>query len=140
VGCSKTSFEGSISGRLESTGTTGKWVLDHGVCFSGERDGYFGARVDAREDNGVVVKFVKDPIKGWAVIANMADTCKSDGGHCLAKIFTKADCSTYQIDLKLDPTRKSQFFDGNVAIDCSVEGAHVFGKLALSACRAPWGK
>jgi hypothetical protein len=42
------------------------------------------------------------------------------------------------VALKLDPARKSQCFDGNVSIDCSVEGARVFGKLALSACRAPW--
>jgi hypothetical protein len=86
--CSRTAFQGSASGRLESSGTTGTWVLDQCVCFSGERD----------------------------------------------------ECSTFQIDLKLDPTRKSQFFDGNVSIDCSVEGAHVHGKLALSACRAPMGK
>jgi hypothetical protein len=136
----KISSKGHFTGRIQSTGTTGTWVLDHGACFSGERDGYFGVSLETPEDDGIQVKFTKDPTKGWIMHANMADTCKGESKHCLAKWFDEKDCATLDVGLKLDPSMKSQYFNGTAAVDCSVEGAHVFGQVTVDACRAGYGK
>jgi hypothetical protein len=126
---------GSAKGRLESTGTTGTWALEKGDCFGGDRDGYFGAQVEQGKGSGVVVKFVKDPIKGWAVLVNEADSCKQGDKECKAIIFTAEDCKTFDIGIAVDPNMKSKYFGGDVSLDCSADDAHVFGKLTLKACR-----
>jgi hypothetical protein len=136
----KVTAKGNFTGRIESTGTTGTWVIDHGDCFSGERDGYFGVSLETPADDGIEVKFTKDPTKGWVMHANMADACKGAAEHCKAKWFDEEQCSTLDVGLKLDPSMKSQYFNGTAAFDCSVEGAHVFGKVTVEACRAPFGK
>ena len=137
TGC-KGMLVGSFTGKLESSGATGAWVLDHGPCYSGERRGFYGATVESPDQDGVIVKFVKDPIKSWTVIANMADTCKPGAtSECRAAIFTRDDCKTFAIDLQVDTTRKTQMFSGTVALDCATDDAHVAGKLELSACRTP---
>ncbi len=139
AGCSQSStmFEGKASGRIVSSGATGKWVLDHGACYSGEREGFFGVTVEAPQEHGPSVMFVKDPVGGWVVKARISGSCH--GRTCTSMVFKKHECSTLDVDLKLDPTRKSQFFDGSASIDCSVDGAHVVGKLTMNACRAPSG-
>jgi hypothetical protein len=140
AGCSESSIttEGKASGRIVSSGTTGKWVIDHANCYSGEREGFFGVTVEVPQHHGPWMMFVKDPVGGWVVKARISGSCHGD--TCTAKVFTKDECSTLNVDLKLDPSRKSQYFNGSASIDCSVEGAHVAGKLTMKACRAPWGQ
>jgi hypothetical protein len=140
AGCSESSvtFEGKASGNIESSGTTGDWVLDRGPCYSGEREGFFGVTVESSQENGPAVMFVKTPVGGWVVKARIAGSCH--GNTCTSMVYTNDECEVLDVDLKLDPSRKSQFFNGSASIDCSVDGSHVFGKLAMEACRAPWGR
>jgi hypothetical protein len=139
AGCSKdcTAVEGKTSGRIESSGTTGKWVLAQGKCYSGEREGFFGVTAEAQDGTDASVMFVKDPTGGWVVKARIAGTC--DAGTCTYKVFTKHECKTLDVNLKLDPTR-DRLFNGTATVDCSVEGAHVSGTLTMEACRAPFGR
>jgi hypothetical protein len=140
AGCSDSSvtFEGKASGRIESSGTTGDWVLDRGTCYSGEREGFFGVTVESPQLNGPSVMFVKNPVGGWVVKARIAGSCHGD--TCTSMVYTKDECETLDVDLKLDPTRKSQFFNGSASIDCSVDGSRVSGTLTMEACHAPWGR
>jgi hypothetical protein len=136
AGCSKecTAVEGRVTGRIESTGTTGKWVLAQGKCYSGEREGFYGVSAEAQDGTDAAVAFVKDPVGGWAVKARIAGTCK--GATCTTRVFRKNDCKTLDVNLKLEPSKKTQYFDGTATIDCTLEGAHVFGNLTMEACRA----
>ncbi len=129
------SFLGKFDGRFESSGAGGTWVLEQGICYSGELDGFFGVRLKTKQDDGMLVKLVKDPIKGWTVIANEPDGCRSTStAKCLARLYEAADCSTFAIDLAVDTQKRTQFFGGSVAIDCTYHGAHLVGKATIKAC------
>jgi len=132
-GCGETAFVGKASGRVESTGTTGPWVIDHGECFAGDREGFFGVTVDAPAPSDASLMFVKDPLAGWVVKATVAGSCHDK--TCTYTVFTKDECKTLSVDLHLDPSRKKQLFDGSARFDCEVDGAHVFGNLEMHACR-----
>ena len=123
-----------FEGRFEASGAGGSWVLE-GICHSGELDGFFGVRLTTTHDDGLQVKVVKDPVKGWAVIANEPDGCKSTStGKCFARIFEAADCSTFAIHLTVERQQRTQFLDGTISIDCTYRGAHLVGKATINGC------
>jgi hypothetical protein len=130
-------IHGAAFGRIESSGDTGTWVLEHGPCYSGELDGYFGAQAESEGSDGISVRFVKDPSNGWAMKVNIADTCKSGGASCKAIVFTPDRCKTFDVDLAIDTkhSHRVKWFDGTAAVDCKIGKAHVVGKLTLHACR-----
>jgi hypothetical protein len=126
---------GKFDGRFEASGAGGTWVLEQGFCYSGERDGFFGVRLKTNKDDGLSVKLVKDPVKGWAVVANEPDGCKSTStGECSARLYEAADCSTLDIKLHADMRWQSPFFDGTVSIDCKYRGARIVGKAKIERC------
>ncbi len=136
AGCGKdcTAVEGKVSGRIESSGTSGKWVLTEGNCYSGEREGFFGVTAEAQDGTDAAVIFLKEPVGGWVVESRIAGSCS--GGKCRFKVFKKNDCKTLDVDLKLQPAKASQFFDGTATVDCTLDGSHVSGTLTMKACRA----
>ena len=130
-----TAFLGTFDGKFESSGAGGTWTLEKSVCHSGERDGFFGVRLTTTQDDGLQVKLVKDPIKGWSVIANEPEGCKSTStGKCSARLYEPDDCSTLEINLSVSPNMRSQFFRGTVSIDCSYHGARLVGQGTIARC------
>jgi hypothetical protein len=129
-------IHGTAYGRLESSGETGAWVFEQGPCYSGELDGYFGAQAEAQAGDGIGIRFLKDPLKGWAMKVNVPDTCKGSA-RCQAVIFMPDQCKTFDVDIALDTThgRRVKWYGGTVAVDCTIGKTHISGELTLHACR-----
>jgi hypothetical protein len=128
--------EGSISGKVESKGLLGDWVLDSGKCHSGQRENYFGAIAWGPEGSGIAIKLVKDPTKGWIAMVNDAKTCKTGGSDCKALHFTAESCA--KLKVAIEPTNTTindiKVVEGFVELDC-VEGANSLkGRLDLTYC------
>lgn len=121
-------------GQVESTGSTGAWKLDGGVCYAGDNDGYFGIRVQSRADAHTYIKLVKDPIQGWNLLASIPSTCQ--GTKCTLQHFRPEECKPLDVNLKAYTFQKkgTHQFDGDVTFDCTHDKAHVKGKLTVTRC------
>jgi hypothetical protein len=130
--------DGEATGHIESTGETGTWVLDKGLCRSGEREHYSGAIAVGPEGSGIAVKLVKDPIKGWNAVINIADSCKAkaEKGGCQAVVLTSSDCKT--LDVELGPTNTTvndvRVVEGKLTIDCKSGTSTIKGQLTFDYC------
>jgi hypothetical protein len=124
----------SATGHVESTGSTGAWSFDSGTCYAGDNDGYFGIQVESKTDEHVFIKFVKDPIQGWTLLAAIPSTCR--GTKCTLQVFRPEQCKPLDVNLKVYTFRKggTHQFDGDVTFDCTHDKAHVSGKLTVTRC------
>jgi hypothetical protein len=121
-------------GHVESSGSTGVWKLDKGKCWAGDNDGYYGVQIESTEDTNVFIKLVKDPIKGWTLLASIPSTCS--GKKCTLEVFQANACKPLDVNFKVHTFRKNgaHQFDGDVTFDCSQDKAHVRGKLTVQRC------
>ncbi|MCX5747400.1 MAG: hypothetical protein NT062_33465 [Proteobacteria bacterium] len=135
IGCSAFN-DGALAGRLESTGAAGTWVLDKGTCFSGEREQYFGLVAHAAGDTGAAVKIVKDQIRGWTAVVNVAATCKQGATDCKAIVLAADTCTTFRADATTTSTTVNdvRVVDGMLELDCAVEDGAIKGRLTFTYC------
>ncbi len=129
--------DGQATGRLESTGLTGTWVLEKAACFSGERERYFG--VVATAPGGIGIKLVKDSIKGWTAVINKADECKdapAESGSCHAIVLRPEDCNTLAISIENTHTtiNSIKVVEGSMTIDCKSGDSSLKGQLTFEGC------
>jgi len=128
--------EGSISGKVESKGTLGDWVLETGPCQSGQRENFFGAVAFGPEGSGIAIKVVKDPTKGWAAVINKPETCKSGAAACKAVTVTGDGCAKF--DIVVEPTNTTvndiKVVEGKLDIECVDGNNSIKGTLNLSYC------
>lgn len=130
--------DGTITGKVESKGELGDWVLDKGLCYSGERENYFGAIAYGPKDSGVAIKMVKDPVKGWSVSVNKADTCANaaEKSACKAHVFTGEGCKKLEADVTTTNTtiNNVKVVNGKLTIDCEAGASSIKGDLTLTYC------
>lgn len=125
--------DGTVAGRLESKGEAGTWVLATGKCSSGEREHYFGAIAYGPEGSGVAVKLVKDAVRGWNAIVNIADSCKgAEAGGCRAVVLAEDSCKKLEVDLHTTNTTVNEVrvVEGKASIDCN----GLQGELTFDYC------
>ncbi|MBS1118023.1 MAG: hypothetical protein H6Q90_251 [Deltaproteobacteria bacterium] len=129
---------GEVNGRVESTGDTGAWVMEKGTCYSGQREQYFGALALGPEGTGIGIKLVKDSVRGWTAVVNIAGECKqvAEHGNCRAIAFSPAECTTLDVDLANNNTTINDIreIEGKLQIDCKTETASVKGQLIFDRC------
>jgi len=130
--------DGTITGKIESKGELGNWVLDKGLCFSGQRENYFGAIAVGPDKSGVAIKLVKDPVKGWSAIVNEAPSCAgaAEKAACKARVFTPETCKKLEADVTTTNTTVNdvKVVNGRIAIDCEAGTSSVRGELTLTYC------
>jgi hypothetical protein len=121
-------------GHVESSGSTGAWKLDSGKCWAGDHDGYFGVQIESKEDRHVFIKLVKDPIKGWTLLASIPSTC--NGNKCTLEVFQPSECTPLDVNFKVHTFQRqgTHQFDGDVTFDCKHDKARVHGKLTVQRC------
>ena len=121
-------------GHVESSGSTGAWKLDSGKCWAGDNDGYYGVQIESKENTSVFIKLVKDPIKGWTLLASIPSTCS--GKKCTLQVFQPNECKPLDVNLKVYTFQRkgTHQFDGDVTFDCTHDKAHVHGKLTVQRC------
>ena len=129
---------GTITGRIESKGELGDWVLDKGLCFSGESEHYFGVIARGPDKTGIAIKMVKDPTKGWSVAVNNATTCANatEASDCKAIVFTPESCKKLEADVETTSmtVNNVKVVHGKLAIDCEAGQSFVRGELKLTHC------
>jgi hypothetical protein len=130
--------DGTVSGRVESKGDAGTWVLEKGACYSGQRESYFGAIAHGPEGSGVAIKFVKDSLKGWTAVINKADTCKAgvEKSECKAIVLSANECKTLDVDLATTNTTVNdvRVVEGKATIDCASDTGSIKGELIFTHC------
>ena len=129
--------DGEATGHVESTGETGTWSFDKGLCQSGQREQYQGAIALGPEGTGIAIKLVKDPIKGWSAVVNEADGCKgAEKGGCRAEVFSEKNCKTLDVSLGGTNTtvNKVRVVEGKLTIDCKSDTSTVKGQLTFDYC------
>jgi hypothetical protein len=130
--------EGAVTGRLESKGEAGNWVLEQGTCYSGQREQYHGVIGIGPDGTGIAVKLVKDGVRGWTAVINRADTCKTSAekSTCNAVVLTPTDCTTLDVDLANSNTTINDIrvIDGKLRIDCATGANSIKGELTFDRC------
>jgi len=129
---------GTITGKVESKGELGDWTLDKGLCFSGEKENYYGAVARGPDNTGIGIKMVKDPTKGWSVLVNNATSCvkPASPSDCKAIIFTAEGCKKLEADVETTNMTVNgvKVVHGKLAIDCEAGTSSVKGELKLTHC------
>lgn len=130
--------DGSVSGRVESKGEAGDWVLAKGACYSGQREQYFGAIALGPEGSGIAIKLVKDGVKGWTAVINQAETCKAgaEKAACRAIVLDATKCRRLEVDLATTNTTVNDIrvIAGKLAIDCAAGDSSIQGELTFDYC------
>lgn len=128
---------GTVEGKLEATGGE-TWTLTKGECYSGQRENYFGVIGFGAKESGIAVKIAKDPIKGWAAIVNIPETCASqvESGGCKARVLTADGCDVLQAAVSRTNTTVNDIrvLEGSLQLDCKVDDVHLKGKLTFDNC------
>ena len=135
---------GTATGRMESKGELGDWVFDKGLCFSGEKEKYYGAVAVGPQDSGIAIKLVKDPVKGWQVLVNNAPTCarRADAkdvvekSACKATVLTAESCKKLEADVVTTNLTVNgiKVVTGKVTLDCEAGTSSIRGELTLDHC------
>lgn len=130
--------EGTVTGRVESKGEAGNWVLTQGSCFSGQREQYHGMIAYGPDGSGISIKLVKDAVRGWSAVVNQADTCKSEveKGGCRAVVLAANNCTTLDVDHTPTGTtiNNVRAIDGKLRIDCASGTNSIKGELVFDRC------
>ncbi|MEJ7603024.1 MAG: hypothetical protein WKG01_34375 [Kofleriaceae bacterium] len=130
---------GTVSGRMESKGELGDWVMDKGLCYSGENEKYFGALAVGPDESGIAIKLVKDPTKGWQVMVNNATTCAGSGAEkskCSSVVLNPEHCKKLEADVVTTnmTINNVKVVNGKVTLDCAVGTSTIRGELTLDHC------
>jgi hypothetical protein len=77
---------------------------------------------------------VKDPVRGWTLLASIPSTCS--GKKCTLQIFQPNECKPLDVNLNVHTFQRkgTHQFDGDVTFDCTHDKAHVHGKLTVQRC------
>lgn len=130
--------DGTVSGKIESKGEGGDWVLTSGSCFSGQREQYHGMIAYGPDGTGIGIKLVKDPTRGWSAVINKADSCKNEleKGGCRGIVLTGTECSTLDVDYTATNTTINDVraVEGKLRIDCSDAKSSIKGELVFDRC------
>ena len=132
--------DGTVTGRIESKGELGDWVFDKGLCFSGEKEKYYGAVAVGPQDSGIAIKLVKDPVKGWQVLVNNAPTCAKESAAeksaCKATLLTAETCKKVEADVVTTNLTVNgiKVVTGKVTLDCEAGTSSIRGELTLEHC------
>jgi hypothetical protein len=130
--------EGAVTGRLESNGEAGTWVLEQGTCYSGQREQYHGVIGIGPDGTGIAVKLVKDGVRGWSAVINHAESCKTSAEKqkCNAIVLTATNCTTLDVDLENTNTTINDIrvVEAKLRMDCSSAAGSIKGTLAFERC------
>jgi hypothetical protein len=130
--------EGTVSGRVESRGEAGTWVLEQGTCYSGQREQYQGVIGIGPDGTGIAIKLVKDSVRGWTAVINQAETCTSsvERARCKAVVLNTTNCTTLDVDLEHTNTTINEIrvVDAKLRIDCASETSSIKGHLVFERC------
>jgi hypothetical protein len=130
--------DGTVTGKLESKGDAGDWVLTQGTCYSGQREQYMGMIAYGPDGTGISIKLVKDAVRGWSAVINRADTCKSEleKGGCRAIVLAANNCAALDVDHTTTNTTINDVraIDGKLRIDCSTDTGSIKGELTFERC------
>jgi hypothetical protein len=135
-GSGGSSDSNKVSGSLiVSGGSLGDWELVPDLCFSGERNGYFGVFIGSSEFEDRFIRLYREPSGEDRVLIAIPDSC--EGSRCrVIEIGSESGCDRFETILQRGNSITNFIWDmhGFIGLDCNLSSGKVRGEFEFSDC------
>ena len=135
-GSGGSSDSNKVTGSLiVSGGSSGDWELVPDLCFSGERNGYFGVFIGSSEFEDRFIRIFREPSGEDRVLIAIPGSC--EGSRCRAiEIGSESGCDRFETRLQRGNsiTNFIWHMHGFIGLDCSLSSGEIRGEFEFSDC------
>lgn len=119
--------DGEMSAKVDEFDAA--WTVKPTRCVSGEHAGFFGVDLLAGDDQGTLLRVVKDPIEGVSFGMNVPGTDR-------ALFLDGTGCELFDVDVVRESSRVNNYWNvtGHALIDCSTRELELHVDIGFAGC------